>query len=276
MAESFQKTVKARAELWPQHPGILEPQRFSEYFELHCYQPSPTLQPFVMYIWTQRPRKPLPDSRQLIEVPSGPSAYLLLAGDEGYIQGAGGTSFYYNPGETIAGAKFRPGGLHAFCPDEAAELAGKRQSIDTLMPGLLEVPLTQLLCQPDNSIVDVIEEHLVRKQPVYDKNIDLLHRIVDTISDNPAQTVEAFARQYGMSERSLQLLFHKYVGVGVKWVIMRSRLLKAMQLAMATTPRPTWTDIALRQGYSSHPHFTREFKELVGITPSQYIARLSG
>ena len=73
-----------------------------------------------------------------------------------------------------------------------------------------------------------------------------------------------------MSERSLQQLFQIYVGVGIKWVVMRARFLEVTKYARAQA-KPDWATIALDFGYSDQPHFIKDFKKIVGFSPQQYI-----
>ena len=75
-----------------------------------------------------------------------------------------------------------------------------------------------------------------------------------------------------MSEQSLQLLFQTHVGVGVKWIITRQRLLEALQRAQSH-PEMTWVNVAAELGYNSQSHFSRDFKEVIGISPSEYSRR---
>jgi AraC-like DNA-binding protein len=38
-----------------------------------------------------------------------------------------------------------------------------------------------------------------------------------------------------------------------------------------TQARPDWTAIATDFGYSDQPHFIKDFKSIVGLSPRQYI-----
>jgi AraC-like DNA-binding protein len=89
-------------------------------------------------------------------------------------------------------------------------------------------------------------------------------------NDETLQSVKDIARIVGRSERSLQLLFNTYVGVSLKWVIARRRLLRTVQKIHDHTSS-TWTEAAAEQGYSSQSHFTRDLKKVIGLPPSQYL-----
>ena len=71
-----------------------------------------------------------------------------------------------------------------------------------------------------------------------------------------------------MKQRTLQHLFKTHVGVGLKWIIRRYRLMEAAELAESGTVQ-NWTAIALELGYADHAHFTRAFKQALGASPSE-------
>jgi AraC-like DNA-binding protein len=75
-----------------------------------------------------------------------------------------------------------------------------------------------------------------------------------------------------MTPRSLQRLFRRYVGIGPKWVLSRYRL----QDAAAAIDAGEATDLATLAadlGWFDQAHFSRDFREVVGVTPSQYLAQ---
>lgn len=270
MTKSFQKSARILHELQPPHPGIIDPDNFNKHFELHCYEPSSDLQPFLVHIWTQRLRtSPV---HTPIEISSGPNFYLFFTPESTYIHGIG-KRFKYNPltPGVIAGVKFRPGGFYPFLQKSISDLQGGRADISSVFPNANEQFRKRLLNQPDEKIVSMIEALLQSKYPQYHKKLDVIAEIL-TALDNDAslQTVEAISRAFGISERSLQLLFQTYVGVGLKWIIARKRLLEAAE-QVQTKPRRHLTDIAIEFGYSSQSHFSSEFKKVIGLSPSQYI-----
>ena len=75
--------------------------------------------------------------------------------------------------------------------------------------------------------------------------------------------------RFYVSGRTIQYLFQKYVGVGLKWVLMRYLLLEAVELA-AQLQEPNWASVAADLGYSHQSHFVNDFKKLVGKSPLQY------
>ncbi len=83
--------------------------------------------------------------------------------------------------------------------------------------------------------------------------------------------VDDVVRLAGLSKRTLERLFREYVGVGPKWVIQRYRLHEAAEYAATGKPLD-WADLAARLGYADQAHFIRDFKRIVGQSPSRYAA----
>jgi AraC-like DNA-binding protein len=112
--------------------------------------------------------------------------------------------------------------------------------------------------------------------PAPDDTIDLVHGIVDRIAnDRDINRVDELAAQLNLGERALQRLFNEYVGVSPKWVIRRSRLHDAAA-RLDNAEEVNLTQLAADLGYSDQAHFTRDFKTLVGKSPSDYRRSATG
>lgn len=273
MAKDFQKPATTVSELHLPHPGIMDARAFDAHFALHCYEPSPALRPFVVHIWVQRLRRPpRPAAKPPVEIASGPNAYAFFTPNAAFIQPAKQGQFAYDPfaAGVIAGIKFQPGGLYPFARRSLAELDVEMPSIASIFPEVNETFTKDLLTRSDAEIVRIIERLLLGSHPQNSKNLQLIAQIMHALAnDGSLRTVAATAKAFDMSERSLQLLFQTHVGVGVKWIINRMRLLEAIA-RVKKQPHITWVEVAAELGYSSQSHFSREFKEVTGLAPSEY------
>lgn len=84
-----------------------------------------------------------------------------------------------------------------------------------------------------------------------------------------ATRVDELARELAVSTRSLQRLAHDYIGVSPAAMIRRRRLQDAAD-AVRRSPDADLSRIAAEHGYADHAHLTRDFRRVLGFTPSQY------
>lgn len=80
------------------------------------------------------------------------------------------------------------------------------------------------------------------------------------------------AGELGCSRRHLAAVFHEQVGLPPKTV---ARQLRFQSVCRRLTRDPArWADIAYDAGYCDQAHLNREFRDLAGTTPTDFLARL--
>ena len=99
---------------------------------------------------------------------------------------------------------------------------------------------------------------------------ELAGRIVDGIcAEREILAVEDVVARFNIGKRTLQRLFDRYVGVSPIWVIRVYRLHEIIERLKAGEA----IDFAVLSqdlGYFDQPHFVKDFKSIVGRTPSEY------
>lgn len=108
--------------------------------------------------------------------------------------------------------------------------------------------------------------------PVDDEGL-LVNAVVAFVEDRPdvtrvAQVCEAF----GQTERALQRLTRRRLGLNPKWLIQRRRLHEA---AERLRDGSDLAGVAADLGYSDQAHFTRDFRTVTAMTPGQFAARFA-
>lgn len=179
----------------------------------------------------------------------------------------------------VVAAKFRPGGFVAL-----TGLAVPRDTVAPVGPGTWRAmglaggpqDLLPALDETDEHGTARLDRALLplahQPGPAYD---DLRHVLERMIVDRGLVRVEQVAREAGTTTRTLQRLFARYVGLGPKAVLARYRL----QDAVATIDAGGGEDLAALAtslGWFDHAHFCRDFRDVVGTTPSAYVARARG
>jgi AraC-like DNA-binding protein len=80
--------------------------------------------------------------------------------------------------------------------------------------------------------------------------------------------VKDITAQLGISERQLERLFKKYIGLSPKFYARIIRFSTIFQLIRENAPE--WVGLAYEAGFYDQSHFIRNFKAFTGEDPSQY------
>ena len=83
-------------------------------------------------------------------------------------------------------------------------------------------------------------------------------------------SVGAFAREVGMSERTLERFCGRMFGFTAKPLLRRQRFLRTLEQILRHPGRPLSESIG--GSYADQPHFVREFRAFMGPAPTAYLA----
>ena len=85
------------------------------------------------------------------------------------------------------------------------------------------------------------------------------------------KTVAALSERYGVSESHFRRLCRRALGRGLKRELRQWRAASAVLDVVES--RDSMTDVAMSNGFASSSHFSREIKDLFGISPCQFRRR---
>jgi AraC-like DNA-binding protein len=172
----------------------------------------------------------------------------------------------------VTAVKFRPGGYVAFGGRQPA-----RNSVTPLGAELGPDPnalQAAVLAEDDDAaraaVLDAALSPLAPEPPA--PYLDLLGLIERMGADRTLVRVDQVADLGAMSVRSLQRLFAAYVGVSPKAVLARYRLQDAAA-ALDAGDGGDLAGLAASLGWFDQAHFSRDFRAVVGLTPSAYLRR---
>ena len=267
-----------RQELKTVPKGVLDPALAAQRFRLGRYPPAADLQSFIEYFWIvewdlrgQEPhvQKILPyPCVHLVFEPGRTAIHGVMNGVfERQLEGAG----------RALGVRFRPGGFRGVLDGPVVTITDRVIPLTGVYDFDIDAAEAEVLgAAGDLEMIGVAERLLRTRMPAADDTIDLVHGIVDRIANDRAiNRVDELATLVNQGERALQRLFNDYVGVSPKWVIRRSRLHDAAA-RLANAEEVNLTQLAAHLGYSDQAHFTRDFKTLVGRSPSDYRRSAAG
>ncbi|MGO1975511.1 MAG: helix-turn-helix domain-containing protein, partial [Propionibacteriaceae bacterium] len=142
--------------------------------------------------------------------------------------------------------------------------------------GLIERVRAAMVADPDASAshrtamdayAGVLRPHL----PI-DTEGELINRIVAFVEENgDVLRVGQVCAEFHLTERSLQRLAQRRLGLSPKWLIQRRRLQEAAERLRVGRARPA--DIAAELGYADQAHFVRDFQRVTTMTPGVFAAR---
>jgi len=251
--------------------GRLDPAGFERHVQFRTVPPPADLAPFIEHFWVIRWDSAL-GHYDSAEVMHRPYVDVFLSAQESGIQGTfRGKRTYSAAGSgRIIGIRFRPGAFHAFWRGEMADLQDKVIGLNQVFPWADEAGVRGILAQDDDTAIGELVTLLRADLPKADDAIETINDIIADVEKNEElNTVAAVARASGRSERWLQQVFRDFLGIGLKWLLQRRRLLAAAEQIRASA-EPDWAGIAYELGYSSQQHFITDFKTVLGSTPLQY------
>ena len=147
--------------------------------------------------------------------------------------------------------------------------------------GIDGVDLARRVCEavgdrPDDlahqaAAVAVVEDALAALLPVDDEG-RLVNAIVEHVEGDPeVQRVGQVCAKFAITERTLQRLTARRIGLSPKWLIQRRRLHEAAE-RLRETDRPDLARVAADLGYADQAHFGRDWRAVTGVTPGEFAA----
>jgi len=119
--------------------------------------------------------------------------------------------------------------------------------------------------------VAALEQCLAPLAPVDEEGM-LVNAIVEYVEgDSSVHRVSQVCEKFAVSERTLQRLLAKRVGLTPKWLVQRRRLHEVAERLTGPEP-PDLARVAADLGYSDQAHLTRDFRTVTGLTPGEFVA----
>lgn len=261
--------------------GILNQVNFLKHCSLTRYYPCEKLQPYIEHYWHITWQLTDDFQYQQSVIPH-PNTHLVFLSNKSHIQGVCQKKYSHTlVGQgSLIGVKFSSAGFYTFAKRASltmSQLCNTVINIDDVFN--IDVKAVEkhilALTSPLEKVgfIDSTLFSSINESIIIDNNVLLLNRIVAEIESNKALlTVENVAEHFALSQRQLQRLFKKYIGIGVKWVISRYRIHDALTKIdhIETTTKFNWADLSVKLGYYDQAHFIHTFSQLVGKTPNEY------
>ncbi|MBS1786032.1 MAG: AraC family transcriptional regulator [Acidobacteria bacterium] len=254
--------------------GVLHPERSEGEFHHDRRLPSPDLGDLVAHFWSvswdlrgQEPR--------IQETLPHPAVHIVFEVGNTRVGGVSRSRFTRRlEGQgRVFGIKFKPAGFHPFLGEPLSSLTDMLLTLSEVFGGSgQDLEDSVLAADEDATRIEIAEAFLRSCHPGPDPRVPFLNGIAARIAEDREITrLDHLSGPFGVSSRTLQRLFARYVGVSPKWVIQRYRLHEALA-RVDEGNLVDWAALALDLGYFDQAHFIKDFKALVGRTPTDYAA----
>ncbi|MBZ5737712.1 AraC family transcriptional regulator [Nocardioides mangrovi] len=241
---------------------------------IHRYAPSPPLADAVRRYWM--PVWSLPDGATSVQrVLQYPVCLTVISHEYAILVGpSSGLST-----QELAGSGWALGTM--FQPAVGTTLADG--PVDRLTDQVVPLPDEALVARvratigddPDDparrvEAVAAMEEWIAGLLPIDEEGL-LVNAIVEHVEGDPAvQRVSQVCEKFAITERTLQRLTARRIGLSPKWLVQRRRLHEAAE--RLSDAGPDLARVAADLGYADQAHFGRDFKAVTGLTPGEFAA----
>jgi AraC-like DNA-binding protein len=175
-------------------------------------------------------------------------------------------------GSSMMGAHFRTGGAAPFFGFPLSELSGNVVELDLIWKREILALREQLLEMPSpNGKFNLLESYLIAKAQSRLEPDLAVSAALQTLRSWPVLSLRELASRLGLSHKQMLARFDCRVGMTPKLTSRIFRFQKALSAANRATTTPDWSDLAVECGYYDQAHLIHEFRQLAGLTPSEYL-----
>jgi AraC-like DNA-binding protein len=176
--------------------------------------------------------------------------------------------------QALVDLKLTPLGAYTLCGLPLRELTGAVVALDDVFGSAARQLSEELREASDwDTRFDLVEAFLLRRAAAGPSAHPLVARAWLRLHQSAGQlSIGALAADLGCSRRHLSATFHEQVGLPPKTA---ARLLRFEHVRRRLERTPVhWAEIAYRCGYADQSHLNRDFRDLAGTTPTDFLARL--
>lgn len=202
-----------------------------------------------------------------------PNFHLVISREQVKLIGPVSKVFSYTmEGEgRIIGVKFEVGAIQKWLPKPLAHYVDSALSVEAIGGSDFTARLAALYHEQDDShIVSELEAcfgFLIQPLSEQHRTAQMLLTLIR--NNDEICRVSSLAMHANMSVRDIQRYFATYVGLTPKWLIRKYRLSRA--LALLEHNATTILDVVAMLDYTDQSHLIRDFREILGLTPSRYV-----
>ena len=248
-------------------------------FSIDRFAPSPDLTDLVRRHWVPVWHLPEGESSEQA-VLQYPVCLIVVAHDYARFYGvqSGLSRTTLTGSGWAAGVMLQPGAGRLILGQDVSTVTDRHLDLSDVLGGQVVRDVRAAMTDPEDPgcrrAAAVVLEAAVRTFLPLDEEGQLVNDLVDHVESTPSvRQVGQLCDEFGLSERALQRLTRRRLGLTPKWLIQRRRLHEASE-RLRVGPGDL-AAIAHDLGYADQAHFTRDFRRVTAMTPGGFARRFA-
>ena len=237
------------------------------------YSPSPRLNPFVASYWSLQVSN-IKEPENYRVLPDGCIDLLFdnISRPSGVIVGSmtKSVSVTLQPNARYFGVRFRPGGASSFLNISLKEIADTQLKLEDVWRNAYsefsDVMDNKQVKRQIETVENLLEKQLSNKA-IGNRKVQAAITLLNAHDGN--YSVNMLSKTLEISRQHLNRIFTEAVGLNLKMFSRIVRLQAALKCARRA-PVNDWALFALENGYYDQAHFISDFKDLTGVTPTNF------
>jgi AraC-like DNA-binding protein len=237
------------------------------------YSPSPRLNPFVASYWSLQVSE-IKEPENYRVLPDGCIDLLFdnISRPSGVIVGSmtKSVSVTLQPNAKYFGVRFRPGGASSFLNISLKEIADTQLKLEDVWRNAYsefsDVMDNKQVKRQIETVENLLEKQL-SNNAIGNRKVRAAITLLNAHDGN--YSVNMLSKTLEISRQHLNRIFTEAVGLNLKMFSRIVRLQAALKCARRA-PVNDWALFALENGYYDQAHFISDFKDLTGVTPTNF------
>ena len=178
----------------------------------------------------------------------------------------------------VFGVNFHLGATLAFSEQAPSDLREKTAPASTWFPQIEDdLDLAEVFVGPSppdvSHLAEAVEAWLLARRPQVTDSYARFRQVLEVLEDPALISLGELSNRVEMSERSLQRMFDRYCGVGVKKLLTRARVIDAVS-ALDRGWDGTFAELGAGLGWFDQSHFNSDFLRITGYRPGEYVQQI--
>jgi len=196
-------------------------------------------------------------------------------------------------GASMVVIRFRPGGAYPFFGIDLDAITDTVEQLEAVLAGVV-APLRERLLEATSAAgkIAAVHEWLLARAGERLVMHPLVEHLAGRLFVPGSLRIAELSRETGYSQRHLDALFRRWVGLPPKQYARIRRFQRVLAHLVRGTPEPSlteagvsvamrmtepqWARLALEHGYCDQSHLVRDFRKFAGLSPTAYVAAFRG